>query len=73
MVSSGSPTTATGGDGEILLAKFRGEDVLAGKNASGAVVLKQTMSTLNKHVAKPRGEVNRGRISQIVSVEFAGH
>jgi len=57
-----------GGDGEILLAKFREEDVAAGKNASGAVVLKQTISKLEKPVAKPRGEVNRSRIRQIVSV-----
>jgi predicted neuraminidase len=36
------------GDGEILLAKFREEDVLAGKNASGAVTLKQSISKLDK-------------------------
>ncbi len=36
------------GDGEILLAKFREEDVLAGKNASGAVSLQQVISKLDK-------------------------
>jgi len=36
------------GDGEILLAKFREEDVLAGTNASGAVSLRQTVSKLDK-------------------------
>ncbi len=36
------------GDGDILLAKFREEDVLAGKNASGAVSLQQTISKLDK-------------------------
>ncbi len=34
--------------GEILLAKFREEDVLAGKDVSGAVVLKQVISKLDK-------------------------
>jgi len=36
------------GEGEILLAKFREEDVIAGKNASGAVNLRQTISKLDK-------------------------
>jgi predicted neuraminidase len=36
------------GDGEILLAKFKEEDVLAGKNVSGAVVLKQSINKLHK-------------------------
>ena len=36
------------GDGEILLAKFREEDVIAGRNVSGAVTLKQTISKLHK-------------------------
>ncbi|OYW31755.1 MAG: hypothetical protein B7Z47_00020 [Chthoniobacter sp. 12-60-6] len=36
------------GEGEILLAKFREEDVIAGKNASGAVSLQQTISKLDK-------------------------
>jgi predicted neuraminidase len=35
-------------EGEILLAKFREEDVIAGKNASGAVSLQQTISKLDK-------------------------
>ncbi|MBT4816526.1 MAG: exo-alpha-sialidase [Lentisphaerae bacterium] len=36
------------GLGEILLAKFREEDVLAGKSVSGAVTLKQIVSTLDR-------------------------
>ena len=35
-----------GGDGEILLAKFREEDVAAGKDVSGAVSLKQVVDRL---------------------------
>jgi predicted neuraminidase len=41
------------GEGEILLAKFREEDVLVGKNASGAVSLKQTISKLEKPQVVP--------------------
>lgn len=41
------------GEGEILLAKFREADVLAGKNASGAVSLKQTISKLEKPQVVP--------------------
>lgn len=37
-----------GGAGEILLAKFKEEDVLAGKDVSGAVTLKQVVSKLDK-------------------------
>lgn len=44
-----------GGDGEILLAKFREEDVAAGKNASGAVTLKQTINKLDKLKLVPSG------------------
>ena len=36
------------GAGEILLAKFREEDVIAGKDVSGAVTLKQTVNKLTK-------------------------
>ena len=36
------------GAGEILMAKFREEDVIAGKNVSGAVTLKQIVDKLNK-------------------------
>ena len=35
----------------ILPAKFREEDVIAGKNVSGAVTLKQIVDKLNKHTA----------------------
>lgn len=37
-----------GGAGEILMAKFREEDVIAGKDISGTVILKQTVNKLNK-------------------------
>lgn len=40
------------GAGEILLAKFREEDVIAGKNVSSAVTLKQVVSKLDKTPAK---------------------
>lgn len=43
------------GDGEILLAKFREEDAAAGKNVSGAVVLKQVVSKLDKPRLVPAG------------------
>ena len=36
------------GAGEILLAKFKEEDVAAGRNVSGAVSLKQVVNKLNK-------------------------
>jgi hypothetical protein len=36
------------GLGEILLAKFREKDVVAGKSMSGAVTLKQTINKLDK-------------------------
>ena len=36
------------GDGNILLAKFREEDVAAGRNVSGAVTLKQVINKLCK-------------------------
>lgn len=42
-----------GGAGEIFLAKFKEEDVLAGKNVSGAVSLKQVVSKLDKPTPKP--------------------
>ena len=37
-----------GGAGEILLAKFKEEDVAAGRNVSGAVSLKQVVNKINK-------------------------
>ena len=37
-----------GGAGEILLATFKEEDVLAGRNVSDAVSLKQVVSQLDK-------------------------
>ena len=43
-----------GGAGEILLAKFKEEDVVAGKNVSGAVSLKQVVNKLNKPAQPPK-------------------
>ena len=43
------------GAGEILLAKVREEDVLAGKNVSGAVALKQVINKLDKSTLLPPG------------------
>ena len=42
------------GAGEILLAKFREEDVAAGKDVSGAVSLKQVVNKLDKPSTAPR-------------------
>ncbi len=44
-----------GGAGEILLAKFREEDVATGKNASGTVTLKQAINKLDKPKLVPSG------------------
>jgi hypothetical protein len=41
------------GAGEILLAKFREEDVATGKDVSGAVTLKQTIDKLSKPAQPP--------------------
>lgn len=41
------------GAGEILLARFREEDVRAGKNVSGAVSLKQVINKLEKPTPQP--------------------
>ncbi|MEQ1843106.1 MAG: sialidase family protein, partial [Verrucomicrobiales bacterium] len=43
------------GDGDILLAKFREEDVLAGRNVTGSLELKQTINTLRKPSLLPAG------------------
>jgi predicted neuraminidase len=43
------------GAGEILVAKFKEEDVLAGKNISGAVTLKQVINKLDKPSLLPPG------------------
>lgn len=43
------------GNGEILLSKFREEDVAAGKNISGLVSLKQVISKLAKPKLLPSG------------------
>lgn len=43
------------GAGDILMAKFREEDVTAGKNISGAVTLKQVINKLDKPTLLPPG------------------
>lgn len=43
------------GTGDILLAKFREEDVAEGKDVSGAVSLKQIINKLNKPTLLPPG------------------
>ena len=43
-----------GGAGEILLAKFKEEVVVAGRNVSGAVSLKQVVSKLDKPASAPK-------------------
>ncbi|NBS97737.1 MAG: hypothetical protein EBT08_16565, partial [Betaproteobacteria bacterium] len=43
------------GDGEILLAKFKEEDALAGRNVSGAVSLKHIINKLEKPKLIPAG------------------
>ncbi len=42
------------GAGEILLAKFREEDVAAGKNVSGIMTLKQVIDKLSKPAQPPK-------------------
>ena len=42
-----------GGSGEILLAKFKEEDVAAGRSVSGVVSLKQVVNKLNKPTILP--------------------
>ena len=43
-----------GGAGDILLAKFKEEDVIAGKDVSGAVSLKQVVNRLDKPANAPQ-------------------
>ena len=38
------------GEGEILMARFNEEDVIAGSNVSGKVSLKQIVNKLNQHM-----------------------
>jgi len=64
------------GTGDILLAKFREEDVLAGKNVSGAVTLKQIISKLEKDGAQVNAlspdEAGRGFVSLFDGASFGG-
>lgn len=43
------------GEGEILMAKFNEEDVIAGSNVSGKVSLKQIVNKLNQHMTDIHG------------------
>ncbi len=54
-----------GGAGEILLAKFKEDDVAAGKNVSGAVSLKQVVNKLNKPALKPAVKVTQELLNSI--------
>ncbi|MEY5015284.1 MAG: Serine/threonine-protein kinase pkn1 [Verrucomicrobiota bacterium] len=54
-----------GGQGEILLANFREEDVAAGKNVSGAMRLKQVVNKLDKPSTPPTPKVTQGLLNSI--------
>ena len=67
------------GEGEILLAKFKEEDVLAGKNVSGAVTLKQTINKLHKPSLLPAnwdpalaGDIVMQRIFRVSAPQVKG-
>jgi hypothetical protein len=49
------------GRGEILLARFREEDVAAGKNVSGAVTLKQVINKLDKLDKPKQKKINESK------------
>ena len=67
------------GVGEILLAKFREEDVLAGKNVSGAVTLAQTINKLDKPLyltanwdAALAGDIVMQRLIKVTAPQMKG-
>jgi len=64
------------GTGDILLAKFREEDVAAGKDVSGAVSLRQVISKLDKDGAQLNAlspdEAGRGFVSLFDGASFDG-
>lgn len=63
-----------GGAGEILLAKFKEEDVIAGNNVSGAVSLKQVVNKLDKPFADCYRELDSVRGANVfVSDDDGGH
>ena len=60
------------GAGEILLAKFREEDVKAGKEVSGAVSLKQVINKLDKS-SKPQLESGSANNLEVIHIaKFKG-
>ena len=58
------------GAGEILLAKFREEDVAAGKDVSGAVTLKQVINKLDKPTLLPPGWNPKAAADKVLSNIF---
>ena len=67
------------GDGEILLAKFKEEDVVAGKNVSGAGSFKQTINKLNKPSVLPAkwdpalaGDIVMQRLVRVTAPQVKG-
>ena len=68
-----------GGAGDILLAKFKEEDVVAGKNVSGAVTLKQVVNKLDKPSILPAnwdaalaGDVVLKRLVKVTAPQVKG-
>jgi len=68
-----------GGAGEILLAKFKEEDVVAGKSVSGAVTLKQTINKLHKPSLLPSnwdpalaGDIVMQRLVRVTAPQVKG-
>ncbi len=68
-----------GGAGEILLAKFKEEDVLAGKDVSGAVSLKQVVNKLDKPSLLPAnwdpalaGDIVMQRLVRVTAPQVKG-
>jgi predicted neuraminidase len=58
------------GAGEILLAKFREEDVVAGKDVSGTVTLKQVINKLDKPTLLPVGWNPKAAADKVLSNIF---
>ncbi len=68
-----------GGAGEILLAKFKEEDVIAGRNVSGSVSLKQVVNKLDKPSLLPTnwnpalaGDIVMQRLVKVTAPQVKG-